>query len=255
MRENYTKALKRYEDRVEAYEAWKKPAKENLELDAPDADVEMKDAERPETPNPYERPAGHIALAIKEIKEFTASGSGWTSQHLAHFQVVVLDNQTVPHLFPGVFLIPDIDPTMTALREDGFISTDAGTIKHGRWNTSKPYNPVFLGLMQLHRGGPRTPSPRTSPPTRASVPRSAKEAARDSIKEIRDQLSSPAISTVSDSSFILSASEAMSLTEDIGARETLSFNLIHNLLTYLGTVEHQKRPESQLWINWYTLGL
>src|SRR5579859_1874896 len=89
MRENYSEAVKRYEDRVKAYEAWEKAAKENLELDAPDADVEMKDAERPETPNPYERPTGHIALAIKEIKEFTASGSGWTSQHLVHFQVVV----------------------------------------------------------------------------------------------------------------------------------------------------------------------
>jgi len=247
MREHYSEAVKRYEDRVKVSEA----ATQNLELDA-DADVEMKDSERPGAPNPYERPTGPIALAIKEIEGFVASGSDWTTDHLENFQVVVLENQTPPGLFPGAFLTPDHDPTMTALREDGFLTTDAGTIKHGRWDTSKSYNPVFLWLMQLSRGGSRTPSPRTSPPTCVSVPRYAREIARDSINEVRDSSSSSVSSSGSDSSF---TSEAMSLTEDLGPRETLSFILLHNLLTYLGTVEHQKRPASKLWINWYKLGV
>src|SRR5579859_5214213 len=77
VRENYSEAVKRYEDRVKAYEAWKIAAPKNLELDESDADVEMKDVERPETPLAYERPTGQIALAIREIKDFAASGSGW----------------------------------------------------------------------------------------------------------------------------------------------------------------------------------
>ena len=164
MRENYIEAVQRYEARVKAYEEWKTAVKANIEIDTPHADVVMKDAVRPETPDPRDRPIGRIAQAVKEIKKFTTSGSEWTSQHLANFQIVVLDNQTAPHLFPGVFLVPDIDPTMTALRDDGFMTTDAGAIKHGLWDTTKPYNPVFLALMQLHRGWNRTPSPRMSPP-------------------------------------------------------------------------------------------
>ena len=122
VRENYHEAVKRYDDRLKAYNAWKKAADENRELHASDAGVEMKDEERRdhETPNPFERPTGPIDWAIKQIKDFAAAGSGWTSQHLAHFQVVVLDNQTAPHLFPGVFLIPDIDPTRSPSAKTAF---------------------------------------------------------------------------------------------------------------------------------------
>lgn len=251
MRTKYRESVQRYESRVKAYEEWKTARKENDHLDSPD--VVMNDAVRPETPDPRERPMGHIAQAVKEIKKFAASGSQWTSEHLANFQVVVLDNQVPAHLFPSVFLVSDIDPTMTALQEDGFMTADAGTIKHGRWDTKKPYNSVFVTLMQLRRGGYRTPSPQSSPPQRTNLPRMPKDIPRNSIKQIRDQYYTSTEPT-SDSSFVMSTAEDMSQIADLGARETLSFNLIHNLLTYLATVEHQNRPASPRWINWYTLG-
>lgn len=249
MRTKYRESVHRYESRLKTYEEWKTAQKENDELNSPD--VVMNDPVRPETPDPRERPMGHIAQAVKEIKKFAASGSQWTSEHLANFQVVVLDNQVPAYLFPSVFLVRDVDPTMTALQEDGFMTTDAGTIKHGRWDNTKPYNSVFVTLMQLRRGGYRTPSPQSSPPQGTNLPRTAKDIARDSLKQIRDQYYTSTEAT-SDSSFVMSTAEDLSQM-DLGARETLSFTLIHNLLTYLATVEHQNRPESPRWINWYSL--
>jgi len=45
----------------------------------------------------------------------------------------------------------------------------------------------------------------------------------------------------------------MSLIQDLGPRETLSFTLVHNLLTYLCTVEYRARANGPQWINGYIL--
>jgi hypothetical protein len=121
---------------------------------------------------------------------------------------------------------------MTALRVDGFFTTQMTSIIHGRWDTTKQYNPVFLSLMLLSRGGERSPSRRRSP-----------QIWIDSLSRAR----------TTDSTVSTFRSDGMSVAENLGQRETLSFTLVHNLLTYLCTVEHRARPNSPLWINWYTL--
>jgi hypothetical protein len=235
---------------VKQYNTWladKSAAMEGVDGDSTDAKSE------PERPDPYQKPTGPIGHAMRTIKNFTPSASDWTTDHLAYFQVIVLNDQLASNLFGTAFILRDDDPTMVALRNEGFCTTQKRSITHGQWDTTRQYNPVFLSLMLLSRGGKRTPSPRTSPATRIDLPCESKNVALTTISEVVDETSPLSRVTTTDSTVSMFSSDRMSVIKDLGPRETLSFTLIHNLLTYLCTMEHRARPDRPQWINWYTL--
>ena len=243
--EEYEEKMEQYEEKMEQYNMWlaNKPTAMD---DVGDESTETKS--EPERP---QKPTGPIDHGMRTIKYFISSASDWTMDHLAYFQVIVLNDQPARDLFAAAFVLNDDDPTMTALRVDGFSTTQKRAIIQGQWDITRQYNPVFLSLMQLSRGGERTPSPHTSPPSRIDLPRPSKDVALARISGLEQESSS--LSTTSDSIVSTSSSEGMSVVHDLGPRETLSFTLVHNLLTYLCTVEHRARPNGPQWINWYTL--
>ena len=250
MRTRFKEAVKVYEEKEELYNAWladNSAAMEGLEGDSTDAKND------PEQPVRYEKPTGPIGHGMTTIKEFTSSASDWTKDHLAYFQVIVLNDQLARNLFGAAFILRDDDPTMTALRSEGFSTTQKRTISQGQWDTTRQYNPVFLSLMLLSRGGERTPTPRTSPLTRIDLRRASKEVALTRMSEVEDETLPLSRTTTTDSTVSTQSSDRMSVAVDLGPRENLSFTLAHNLLTYLCTVEHRSRPNSPQWINWYTL--
>lgn len=154
---------------------------------------------------------------------------------------------------------------MKALKNDGFFNPTVKTITYGEWKQDKLYHFVFLSIMQILRGGDGTPTPRTSPKARVLLPRESKLATIDEMNKmyaaLRDALIPPAprISSGSTMSSIhgfqyapsVSTVETMTVAGR-GPRETLTFHLFHNFLTYLGTVEQQKcQKDKSLWIPRY----
>lgn len=173
-RARFDAAVETYEEKVELYNTWlaNKPA--GME----DVEGESKDTEnKPERPDQRQKPTGPIELAMRTSNKFTSSASGWTVDHLAYFQVVVLNDQLARDIFAAAFILHDDDPTMAALRNDGFSTTQKRTILQGQWDTTRQYNPVFVSLMLLSRAGERTPRPRTSPQSRNILPRASKDVA------------------------------------------------------------------------------
>jgi len=250
MRTRFKEAAKAYEKKVELYNAWladKSAAMKGVESDPTGAKNE------PERPDRYQKPTGPIGNGMTTSKRLKSSASDWTTDHLAYFQVIVLNDQLARNLFGAAFILRDDDLTMMALRNDGFSTTQSRTISQGQWDTTGQYNPVFLTLMLLSRGGERTPTPRTSPSTRIDLPRASKDVALMTISEVEDETLPLFRATTTDSTVSTFSSDRMSVVEDLGPRESLSFTLAHNLLTYLCTVEHRFRPNSPQWINWYTL--
>ena len=190
---------------------------------------------------------------MRTINKFTSSASDWTVDYLAYFQVIVLNDQLARDLFAGGFILHDDDTTMTTLRNDGFSTTQKRAIIQGQWDTTRQYNPVFLSLMFLCRGGERTPSPHTSPQSRNILPRASKDVALTTISELEQESGWLSSETATDSTVSTFSSDRMSVIQDLGPRETISFTLVHNLLIYLCTVEYRARPNGPRWINWYTL--
>jgi len=247
-RARFDAAVETYAEQEELYNTWL-----NQPLEREDVESESKDTEnKPERPDPRLKPTGPIEHGMRTINNFISSASDWTADHLAHFQVIVLNSQHANHLFAAAFLLHNDDPTMAALQNDGFSTTRKRTILQGQWDTTRQYNPVFLSLMLLYRSGERTPRPQTSPQPRNILPRVSRDVALTTISELEEsrRLSSE---TTTDSTVSTISSDPMSVIQDLGPRETLSsFTLAHNLLTYLGTLEHQTRANGPQWINGYT---
>ena len=244
-RARFDAAVETYEEKVELYTTWL--ANQPLEM----ANVEGESKNITERPDLRHKPTGPIEHGMRTINNFTSSASDWTEDHLAHFQVIVLNDRLASDLFAAAFLLHDDDPTMGALRNDGFSTTKKRTILQGQWDTTRQYNPVFLSLMLLYRSGERTPSPQTSPQPRNILPRVSRDVALTAISELEEsrRLSGK---TTTDSTVSTISSDPMSVIQDLGRRVTLSFTLIHNLLTYLCTLEHQARANGPQWINGYT---
>ena len=185
MRARFKEAIEAYEEKVEQYNIWlaDKPAAMD---DVGDESTDTKS--EPERPDQHQKPTGPIEHGMRTIKYFTSSASDWTADHLAYFQVIVLNDQLARDLFAAAFILHDDDPTMTALRVDGFSTTQKRAIIQGQWDITRQYNPVFLSLMQLSRGGERTPSPHTSPPSRIDLPRPSKDVALARISGVRTRI-------------------------------------------------------------------
>jgi len=182
-RARFDAAVQTYEEKVELYNTWLANQPPEME----DVESEFKDTEnKPERPDQRQKPTGPIEHGMRTIKNFTSSASDWTADHLAHFQVIVLNNQLARDLFAADFLLHDDDPTMAALRNDGFSTTPERTILQGQWDTTRQYNPVFLSLMLLSRGGERTSGPHTSPPSEIILPRISRDVALMTISELEE---------------------------------------------------------------------
>jgi hypothetical protein len=93
----------------------------------------MTDAQRPSTPNPLLEPTGPIGEGFKNVRNFASSASGWAAEHLAYFQIVPREGLDPVDLFPSEYIIDRNDPTIAALRNDGFFEVDYEAMKHGRW--------------------------------------------------------------------------------------------------------------------------
>ena len=258
VRNEYAKALKEWDEKANAHRRL-----EATQLEAPTADVDvaMTDAERPPTPNLYSAPTGPIGEGLKKVKDFASSASGWTAEHLAYFQIVPHETLEPPDLFPKEFIIDPNDPTMVALRNDGFFEVDSEAIKHLRWDKTKLFSPTFVALMQLIRlRGSRTPtplsSPETSPPMHHPLPRTAKDEAKEQIKRALYKAyprPDSGESTSSGSAFVPSVSSLGSVMTDYGPREALSVYLLQSLLHYLARFEYPQvqAKTGKVWINGY----
>lgn len=210
-------------------------------------------------------PAGPILDAIVKVKGFNCSAPEWGAEHLKRFQIVALNDVTARYIFPEEHLPSDADSTMIALKNEGFFNPTVQTITHGDWKQDKLYHFVFLSIMQILRGGDGTPTPRASPKVRVRLPRESKLAAIEEMDKmytaVRDALLPPlsrissgsTMSSIYGSEYVPSVTMANSKTiVDRGPRETLTFHLFHDFLTYLGTVEQQKRQKDKsLWIPRY----
>jgi hypothetical protein len=127
---------------------------------------------------------GPIAHALRHIPAFARPASEWTAEHLARFQIVVLQDQASSYLYPDEYIITDNNDTMEALKDQKFFTPDEKHIGNGQWDHDYLYHLFFTDLMLLLRGGDRTPSPQTSPPRKSSQPRGAKEEAQNEIKQV-----------------------------------------------------------------------
>jgi len=182
-RVRFDAAVQTYEEKVQLYNTWL--AKQPPEME--DVEGEFKDTEnKPERPDHRQKPTGPIEYGMRTINNFTSPASNWTADHLAHFQVIVLNNQLARDLFAADFLLHDDDPTMAALRNDGFSTTPERTILQGQWDTTRQYNPVFLSLMLLSRGRERTPTLHTSSQSRIISPRVSRDVALMTISELEE---------------------------------------------------------------------
>jgi hypothetical protein len=237
----------------------------NLELNVDASEIKTMREETKEEKDEIGNPVGPISDAIKRVKDFDCSASRWNDEHLKRFQVVVLKELDARYLFPEEYIPFDSDSTMKALKNDGFFSPTVKTIVYGEWKQDKLYHFVFLSIMQILRGGDRTPTPYTSPKTRIVLPRDSKlsaiEAMNDMYTATRNALlpelsrisSGSTMSTDQGSVYAPSSSTHQSKTIiDRGPRETLTFNVVHNFLCYLGTIEQQKRQKDKpTWIPRY----
>jgi hypothetical protein len=210
---------------------------------------------------------GPISHAVTCVNRFNCSASGWTKEHLTRFQIIVLNDLTANHLFPDEFIPSDSDSTMSALKSEGFFKVPPEAISRGGWKKDELFHFVFLYMMMLMRGD-RTPSPRTSPKIHDVLPRDAKEAAKREMVNIYapgEQKLSPLVYVVSGTSINSQQSSQVSSMFrpslstidsrpiiDHGPRETLSFSLFHQFLSYLGTIEHRNaKGGTPVWIPWY----
>jgi hypothetical protein len=217
--------------------------------------------------NPNGNILGSISHALDNVPGFGCSASEWTKQHLTRFQTLVLEGQVSSYLFPDIYMLEDTDDVMLALINDGFFDVEMTAVAHGQWNTDKLHHFFFLNMMVLLRGGDKTPTPRTSPRQQVeSHPRDAKDLARSRIRETfmhRPSLISDSTASLpgharvpsmdsTDSSVSSMHSLQSNTAVDYGPRETITFTLIHNLLAYLGTMEHKNsKSKGQLWIPSY----
>lgn len=205
----------------------------------------------------HNNPQGPISHAIENVKEFSVSSSEWNTEHLTRFQIIVLRDQISTYLFPYEYLLKDDDPAMMALATDGFFFPDASAIGNGTWDRSKLHHFFYLTLMLLRRGGDRTPTPRNSPKKRETHPRATKDDAREEILRILEtvpevNIHSPALSRISSNdSSVSSMSTTHSYQKPVkGPRETLTFMLLHQFLSYIGTIEVNSNNSHPLWIAW-----
>lgn len=203
-------------------------------------------------------PQGPISHAIENVKEFSVSASEWGTEHLTRFQIIILRDQVSAYLFPYEYLLEYDDPTMMALATDGFFLPDASAIGNGTWDRSKLHHFFYLTMMLLCRGGNRKPTPRNSLNNREILPRAAKDDAREEILRILDtvpEVNIPHSPTRSRSSSDYSSVSTTSTTHSYGElvkgpRETLTFMLLHQFLSYLGTIEVNSKNPHPLWIAW-----
>lgn len=213
-------------------------------------------------------PIGPISHALQFVNGFDCPASKWTKEHLIRFQVIILKDLVAPYLFPQEFLPRDSDITMTTLSMDGFFIPTTERISQGQWNKDALSHFIFLFIMLLLRGGDRTPTPRNSPKHREILPRGAKESPNQNFVDTYTQAadaffpslvrvsstattSSPLSSTLS-SQFRPSFSSSDSRpVVDYGPRETLSFILFLQFLSYLGTIEQKVNNNTNpVWIPW-----
>jgi hypothetical protein len=199
----------------------------------------------------YNNPQGPILHAIQKFQDFPVSASEWDTQHLIRFEIVVFLGQVSTQLFPFEYLLKDDDPTMMALVTDGFFFPDASTIGNGTWDRTKLHHFFYLTMMLLLRGGDRTQTPRHSPQHREIRPRATKDYAREQILRMLNSGPETLSSVSSADSSVSSTSTDQSYRQpNKGPRETLSFQLLHQFLSYLGTIEMNSNPSHPVWIAW-----
>lgn len=189
---------------------------------------------------------GPISHALQNIRDFACSASGWTQEHLTRFQIIILPGQLPDDMFPSEYVPSADDKTHTSIQAEGFFIPTKIDVAYGRW-APKMYNHFFIDLMQLLRGGTRTPTPHTSLKLRESYVRGAKLDAKAAIKAMISI--SPTSLGRSDITFSQRSASSMESNSvvNLGNRETSTYSLMHNFLKYIATMEHHAWPDSRLW--------
>lgn len=192
---------------------------------------------------------GPISHALQTIRGFACSASGWTEDHLARFQVLVLPGQVAGAMFPREYALSAHDKTLQTIQTEGFFSATKSDIAHGTW-PPKMYSNFFIDLMHLLRGGNRTPTPHNSPKKREAYIKAAKRDANEAVKAALAASRSWSSSNVG-SDTVFSPGTALSTESssvvNLGNRETSTYSLMHNFLKYIAIMEHRTWPESPLW--------
>jgi hypothetical protein len=191
---------------------------------------------------PWDGPIDH---ALRNIRDFDSSASGWTEAHITRFQAVVLEHQRTEMLFPLDYAPSADDKALKKMKEDGFFEPTKNNITNGEWDQTKLFHYFFHDLLNLLRGS-RTPCPLTSPKTRNVYRRIAKDDAKMSLAQAISSSFSQATTSM-DSSYYPSPMAVSAVSVDRGPRETASYMLLHHLLNYVAVVEQNTWPDYPRW--------
>jgi hypothetical protein len=163
---------------------------------------------------------------------------------LIRLQVVVFESQRNEQLFPAEWEVRDNDKALMTMDADVFFAPTADAVSKGKWDKEKPFHQFFLHLLQIQRAS-RTPSPRTSPKFRTMQNRSVKRTTWAQAYQNAVLVATPA----SDTDYHPSGSpmDISGFKPDRGPRETSSYVLMHDFLSYLASVELRVWQDYKQW--------
>jgi hypothetical protein len=190
------------------------------------------------------RPYDPIGHALETVSEFECSASSWTQEHLIRLQVVVVDSRQNKQLFPAEWEVRDNDKALMTIDADGFFAPTTDDVSKGKWDKKKPFHEFFSHLLQIQRAS-RTPSRRTSPKFRTMQNRSVKRTTWAQEFKNAVLMATPA----SDTDYHPSGSpmDISNFRPNCGPRETSSYVLMHNFLSYLASVESEVWQDYKEW--------